>query len=61
MYAGDLRNARGRGDVAVTDWGSMLDDLDVAIEEARYKIREGRVRSPEKERVRISWCKCLAY
>lgn len=43
------------------DWGSMLDDLDVAIEEARYKIREGRVRSPDKERVLISWCKCLAY
>jgi hypothetical protein len=45
----------------ITDYQSMLDTLDVAIEEAEYKIEEGRVRSPENEKVRIKWVRALAY
>lgn len=44
-----------------TDYGEMLETLDVAIEEARYKIEDGRVRSPENEKVRIKWIRALAY
>jgi hypothetical protein len=39
----------------------MLDTLDVAIEEAQRKIENGRVRSPENEKVRIKWIRALAY
>lgn len=45
----------------ITDYQSMLDTLDIAIEEAEYKIEEGRVRSPENEKVRIKWVRALAY
>jgi hypothetical protein len=44
-----------------TDYEGMLETLDVAIEEARYKVENGRVRSPENEKVRIKWVRCLAY
>ena len=47
--------------VDVTDYDSMLETLDVAIEEAKYKIENGRVRSPENEKVRIKWVRALAY
>ncbi|QLD91170.1 hypothetical protein HWV07_04365 [Natronomonas salina] len=39
----------------------MLDDLDVAIEEARRKVESGRVYDPENEKVRIKWIRALAY
>ena len=45
----------------ITDYQSMLDTLDIAIEEAQYKIENGRVRSPENEKVRIKWVRALAY
>ena len=44
-----------------TDYEKMLDTVDVAIDEARYKIENGRVRSPENEKVRIKWVRALAY
>jgi predicted RecB family endonuclease len=50
--------------VETTDYQAMLDTLDtldVAIEEARDKIENGRVRSPENEKVRIKWIRALAY
>jgi len=47
--------------VDTVDYDSMLEDLDVAIEEARYKIENGRVRDPEREKVRIKWVRALAY
>ncbi|WP_254764869.1 hypothetical protein [Natrinema marinum] len=43
------------------NYDAILDDLDVAIAEARRKIESGRVRSPENERVRQGWVKTLAY
>ena len=47
--------------VETVDYDSMLEDLDVAIEEARYKIENGRVRDAKKEKVRIKWVRALAY
>jgi hypothetical protein len=47
--------------VATTNYDAMLDTLDVAIEEAQYKIENGRVRSPKNDRVRIKWIRALAY
>jgi hypothetical protein len=44
-----------------TDYGSMLDTLDVAIEEAQQKIESGRVYDAENEKVRIKWIRALAY
>jgi len=44
-----------------TDYESMLETLDVAIEEAKYKIENGRVRDAENEKVRIKWIRALAY
>lgn len=44
-----------------SDYGEMLDTLDVAIEEARRKIESGRVYDEEKEKVRIKWVRALAY
>lgn len=43
------------------DYDAILDDLDVAIAEARRKIESGRVRDAENERVRQGWIKTLAY
>jgi hypothetical protein len=48
-------------EVNTTDYDGMLATLDVAIEEAQYKIESGRVRSPENEKVRIKWIRALAY
>jgi hypothetical protein len=47
--------------VDTVDYDSMLADLDVAIEQARYKIENGRVRDAENEKVRIKWIRALAY
>lgn len=44
-----------------TDYGSMLETLDVAIEEAREKIESGRIYDNDNERTRIKWVRCLAY
>jgi hypothetical protein len=49
------------GDLDPTDYDGMLADLDVAIAEARRKVENGRVRSPENEKVRIKWIRALAY
>jgi SHS2 domain-containing protein len=48
-------------DVDSTDYDGMLDALDVGIAEARRKIENGRVRSPENEKVRQGWIRTLAY
>lgn len=47
--------------LGTTDYQAMLDTLDTAIEEAQYKIENGRVRNPENEKVRIKWVRALAY
>lgn len=53
--------ARDGPDVSTADYDRMLDDLDVAIAEARRKIDEGRVRDPEREKVRCKQWRALAY
>ena len=56
----DAREEDG-ADLDPTNYDAMLDTLDVAIDEARYKVENGRVRSPENEKVRIKWVRALAY
>jgi len=48
-------------DLDTTDYDAMLGTLDVGIAEARRKIENGRVRSPENEKVRQGWIRTLAY
>lgn len=48
-------------DLDAADYDGMLEVLDAAIEEAKYKVENGRVRSPENEKVRIKWIRALAY
>jgi len=48
-------------DLDPTDYDAMLETLDVGVAEARRKIENGRVRSPENEKVRIKWIRALAY
>ena len=48
-------------DLDPTDYDAMLETLDVGVAEARRKIENGRVRSPENEKVRIKWVRALAY
>lgn len=54
-----LGESENRG--PTTDYEAMLETLDVAIDEAQYKIEQGRVRSPEHDKVRIKWVRALAY
>jgi len=57
----DSSDASTGARVDTTDYGDMLDTLDVAIEEAQRKIESGRVYDPENEKVRIKWIRALAY
>jgi hypothetical protein len=62
MSAESRADAAGDGAaVATAEYDAMLDDLDTAIAEARRKIEEGRVRDPDREKVRIKWVRALAY
>lgn len=53
--------ASGHDSTDTTDYDAMLEDLDVAIAEARRKIESGRVYDPDNETVRIKWIRALAY
>jgi len=46
---------------AVTEYEEMLDTLDVAIDEVQRKIENGRVRDPEREKVRVKQYRALGY
>ena len=48
-------------DLDPTDYDAMLDTLDVAIDEARDKVENGRIRNPEHEKVRIKYYRALGY
>ena len=61
MSADASAGATGGPEVSTVDYDAMLQSVDTAIAEAERKIEEGRVRDPEREKVRIKWCKCLAY
>jgi len=47
--------------VETVDYDSMLETLDLAIEEATYKIKNGRIRDEAKEKVRVKQWKALGY
>jgi hypothetical protein len=43
------------------DYDEMLATLDVAIDEAKRKIENGRVRDPDKEKIRVKQWRSLGY
>jgi len=47
--------------VDTADYDEMLETLDVAIAEARRKIETGRIRDPEREKVRCKQWRSLGY
>jgi hypothetical protein len=49
------------GTVATTDYSSMLEDLDVAIAEARRKIESGRIKDVSREKARVKQWRALGY
>jgi hypothetical protein len=53
--------AEERADSDVDDYDEMLDTIDVAIDEARRKVENGRVYDADNERVRIKWIRALSY
>lgn len=53
--------ARESTEADTAEYGSMLETLDVAIEEAKRKVENGRVYDAENEKVRIKWIRALAY
>lgn len=53
--------AEERADSDVDDYDEMLDTIDVAIDEARRKVKNGRVYDADNERVRIKWIRALSY
>lgn len=58
---GDDGAADADGDAGSGDYDAMLENLDIAIEEARRKVESGRVYDPDNEKVRIKWIRALAY
>lgn len=46
---------------AVSDYEEMLDNLDVAIDELKHKIDTGRIRDPERDKVRVKQYRALGY
>lgn len=51
----------GDGAVSTADYDEMLDDLDVAISEARRKIESGRIRDEAKAKCRVKQWRALGY
>jgi hypothetical protein len=51
----------GGPDYPPADREEMLALLDGGVREAHRKVESGRVRDPEKEKVRIKWVRALAY
>lgn len=47
--------------IETVDYDEMLETLDVAIAEAKRKIEEGRIRDPEREKVRCKQWRSLGY
>lgn len=47
--------------LATDNYGAMLEQLDAAIDEIGEKIESGRIRDPEREKVRIQYFRALGY
>ena len=48
-------------DVSTADYDEMLATLDIAIDEARRKIEEGRIRDVDREKARVKQWRALGY
>jgi len=51
----------GDAEAAPTEYEEMLETIDVAIDECERKIRNGRVRDPQKEKARVKQWRALGY
>jgi hypothetical protein len=45
----------------MSDRNELIDALDEAIDEAERKVKSGRVRDPQNEKVRQGWFRVLGY
>ena len=61
MSADASAGASDAPEVSTADYDEMLARLDVAIDEAQYKIEQGRIRDPQIEKVRVKQWKALGY
>lgn len=50
-----------RDEVQNADRAELLDLLEDGVREAHRKVSSGRIRDPEREKVRIQWVRALAY
>ena len=48
-------------DVSTADYDEMLATLDIAIDEARRKIENGRIRDVDREKARVKQWRALGY
>ena len=48
-------------DVSTADYDEMFATLDIAIDEARRKIEEGRIRDVDREKARVKQWRALGY
>ena len=56
----ELREAaREEDELEATEWRDLESTLDGALAEAVRKVENGRIRDPERERVRIRWIRAL--
>lgn len=49
------------GTTETVDYDAMLDTVDTAIEACQYKIEQGRIRDPDREKVRCKQWRTLGY
>lgn len=61
MSSNASAGAREGSESSSESYREMLDTLDVAIEEAKRKVENGRVYDADNEKVRIKWIRALAY
>jgi hypothetical protein len=48
-------------DVSTADYDEMLATLDIAIDEAKRKIENGRIRDVDREKARVKQWRALGY
>jgi hypothetical protein len=57
----DNASAGAEPDDDPDEYDDLLGQLDVAIDEAKRKVEQGRVYDADNEKVRIKWIRALAY
>jgi len=60
-FTGTEKDLDGDPDPEPDPRDEMIASVDAVIEEVQYKIENGRVRSPENEKVRVKQYRALGY